>query len=101
MAVSELGKLRSFPLEDILILKQHIASRGTVQPAQKVKQSAFSCTRRANYRDKAAMLDLEVQLFENDHLRCGAFVNLRETSSPNHSYRSASTGWSFEAAAEG
>ena len=101
MTVPELSQLYSLPLEDILIVKQHLTSRRPVQASEKVKQSAFSSTRRTNYRDQAATLDLEVQVFENDYLRCGAFVNLRETSRLDHSYRSASTGWSFEAAAEG
>src|SRR2546426_8862565 len=74
MTVSESSELRSVPVENILIFKEHIASRRPVQPADQVQQSALSSTRRANYGDDTAGLDLEINVLKNKHLRCRSFV---------------------------
>jgi hypothetical protein len=98
------SKMRAFcgvPIEDILVFKEHITPRRRVQTAEQMKQGALSSTRRANYGDESAAPDFKSNVFENKNLRCGSFVDLREVSGLNHSYRSASTGWSREAAAEG
>jgi hypothetical protein len=101
VTVSKSRQFRSVPFENILIFKEHIASGRPVQTAKQVKQGALSSTRRTNYGDQTPAFDFEVNVFENENLRCRSFVDLRETSRLDHSYRSASTGWSFDAAAEG
>ena len=92
VTVSESSEFRSVPVENILIFKEHIAPRRSVQTAKQVKQSALSSTRRANYGDDTPGLDLDVNVLKNENLRCRSFVDLCQISRLDHSYRSASTG---------
>src|SRR5207237_1537633 len=84
VTISESSQFSSVPLENILVFKEHITSRRPVQTAEQMKQSALSSTRRANDGDNAAGLDLDVNVLENQNLRCRSFVDLREISRLDH-----------------
>ena len=103
MTVSKSSQFRSAPFENILSLKEHIPPSWRIQTAKQVEQSALSCTRRANDRNEFAAFNGEIDVLENDDLGGRPLVDLREIARFDHdySYRSASTGWSFDAAADG
>src|SRR6266850_2069174 len=87
--VPESGQFLWAPFEDILLFKEHIASRRRIQTAEQVKQRALSSTRRTNYRHQTPVRDFEVQVVENRNFRARGFIDLRQVPGFNHRCLSA------------
>src|SRR5262245_40180474 len=102
MVIPEPRQIARIPLKNVLVLEEHLAARRGIQASKEVEQCAFPRPRRTHDRHQFSAFDREIQILENNDLGCRRLVDFGEVNGANHySYRNASTGCSFAAAAEG
>jgi hypothetical protein len=89
--IPEAGQLLRTPPENVFIPQENFASRGIVQAAHKMQQRALSRSRWSDYRHELSLFDGQVQVLEDDNVRRGSFVDLRQIPRFNHSRSSLIT----------